>query len=119
MEALFNKILSSFSEGSSVVKYSILAAAIGVLFCFYGLWLSVYRLYFHPLAGFPGPRLAAATRWYEFYYDVVKRGQYIYKIEEMHEKYGTLRSLSRSTNRRAIVANRSQIPTFPHDDLTK
>ena len=68
-----------------------LATAFGVVFCIYGLSLVVYRLYFDPLAGFPGPRIAAATGWYEFYHDVIRRGQYIYKIEEMHKKYGMVK----------------------------
>jgi hypothetical protein len=62
--------------------------AIMVGFFLYGASLAIYRLYFHPLAGFPGPKIAAATRWYEFYYDVIQRGKYVYKIEEMHQKYG-------------------------------
>lgn len=50
--------------------------------------LGLYRLYFHPLAGFPGPKLAALTLWYEFYFDVYKKGRYLWKIQELHEKYG-------------------------------
>lgn len=50
---------------------------------------AVYRLYLSPLASFPGPKLAAVTLWYEFYYDVVQQGRYIWRIKEMHEKYGT------------------------------
>lgn len=57
----------------------------------YLLGLAVYRLYLGPLAEFPGPRLAALTLWYEFYYDVVKQGRYSWKIIEMHEKYGRTR----------------------------
>lgn len=52
----------------------------------------VYGVYFGPLSIFPGPKLAAATLWYEFYYDVVLQGRYTFKIKELHEKYGTCRS---------------------------
>lgn len=47
-----------------------------------------YRLYLDPLAQFPGPALAALTRYYEAYYDVIRNGQYTFKIEELHKKYG-------------------------------
>ncbi len=50
--------------------------------------LSVYRLYFHPIAHFPGPKLAGLTRWYEFYYELVKKGQMTFHIQELHKKYG-------------------------------
>lgn len=63
--------------------YSLLASLI------YMLGLAIYRLYFHPLHHFPGPRLAAATRWYEFYYDVVCNGQYVRRFPAYHQKYGT------------------------------
>ena len=58
----------------------------------YYIALVVYRLYFSPIAKFPGPKIAASTLWYEFYYDVVKKGQYTWEIGKMHEKYGKLRS---------------------------
>jgi hypothetical protein len=59
-----------------------------VLYLAYCIALGFYRLWFSPLAGFPGPRLAAATGWYEFYYDWWLGGKYLFKIEELHEKYG-------------------------------
>jgi hypothetical protein len=54
----------------------------------YLVGLCCYRLLLDPLAGFPGPKLAALTLWYEFYYDVVRRGQYTFKIRDMHGRYG-------------------------------
>lgn len=54
----------------------------------YCIALAIYRLYFHPLAHIPGPKLAALTSWYEFYYDVVRPGRYVFKIRELHKQYG-------------------------------
>lgn len=72
------------------MEYLLIYAALTALalFVFYGLRIVIYRLSAHPLAGFPGPKLAAATFLYEFYYDVVKRGMYIWEIERMHQEYG-------------------------------
>lgn len=72
------------------MEYLLLYAALAVvallvLFC---LRVLIYRLYAHPLAGFPGPSLAAATFLYEFYFDVIKGGMYIWEIERMHEQFG-------------------------------
>lgn len=50
--------------------------------------LAIYRLYFSPIAKFPGPKLAALSRWYEFYYEVILRGQFTFHISALHKKYG-------------------------------
>lgn len=54
----------------------------------YGIGLVVYRWFLSPISHFPGPRLAAMTFWYEFYYDVILGGQYTFHIMEMHKHYG-------------------------------
>ena len=70
-------------------------------FTAYCVSLAIYRLYFSPLAKFPGPKLAALTLWYEFYYDVVKRGRYTWKTAELHERYGLLLLRSASSTQRS------------------
>lgn len=68
-----------------------IAGAVGVA---YLLALAFHRLYLNPLARFPGPKLAALSRWYEFYYEVVLRGQFTFHIQELHENYGTMPALN-------------------------
>ncbi|KAL8676784.1 MAG: hypothetical protein Q9186_006732 [Xanthomendoza sp. 1 TL-2023] len=65
-----------------------------VLFFVYVLSLYIYRAFFDQLSHIPGPKLAAATLWYEFYYDVVKKGKYTWEIWKMHEKYGPIVRIS-------------------------
>lgn len=61
---------------------------------FVGIWLayaaglSVQRLWLSPVSHIPGPRLAALTQYYEFYYDVVLGGQFTFKLLELHKVYG-------------------------------
>ncbi|KAF2650213.1 cytochrome P450 [Lophiostoma macrostomum CBS 122681] len=54
----------------------------------YSLFLTWQHLFLSPISKFPGPKLAAATYWYEFYYDIILGGKYIWKVKEFHEKYG-------------------------------
>ena len=49
-----------------------------------------YRLTLHPLARFPGPKLAAATRWYEVYWEILQGGRFSQHIENLHQQYGPI-----------------------------
>jgi hypothetical protein len=69
---------------TEVILFVVSAAFISQVILFF------YRLTLHPLARFPGPKLAAATYWYEYYYDVSKKGRYLWKIKELHQQYGTI-----------------------------
>lgn len=87
MSFLHNPLLSTIVNPPSSLTNMFLAFLI-IVPIIYCILLAIYRLYSHPLAHIPGPRLAALTFWYEFYYDVVKPGRYVFKIEELHEQYG-------------------------------
>jgi hypothetical protein len=51
-----------------------------------------YRLLLHPLRSHPGPKLAAVTEFYRFYYDIVLGGAYLEHLETLHAVYGTYSS---------------------------
>jgi hypothetical protein len=69
--------------------------AASFLVALYLLTRSVYRLYFHPLANVPGPKLAALTSWHEGWYDCFENGggQHAFKMREMHDIYGKYTSI--------------------------
>ncbi|KAK0658647.1 cytochrome P450 monooxygenase aflU [Lasiodiplodia hormozganensis] len=68
---------------------SLLATAFGALLLFQ-IWRVVQRLYFHPLSSVPGPKMAAATTLYEFYWNAICGGKLFLRWEEMHKKYGPI-----------------------------
>ncbi len=69
---------------------------VGVLLVVWTICTVVYRIFFHPLAAFPGPKLAIATYCYEWYYDLILGGQYTFKLKELHERYGMSRTHPRN-----------------------
>lgn len=73
----------------------------------YQITRAIYRITYHPLAHFPGPKLAATSRWsilarrspqykpiadrcvrYETYYELILGGRFAQQIENLHERYG-------------------------------
>jgi hypothetical protein len=68
------------------ITYSVTISILSFILWF--VYIAIWRLYFSPIAQFPGPRLAALTQWYEVYYDLFKGGQFIFKLLELHEQYG-------------------------------
>lgn len=81
-----DSIISLSGRSPSGILVTIITIFLG-----YRLLLILYNISpLHPLSPIPGPKLAAATYFPEFYYDVICLGKYTTKIREMHEKYGPL-----------------------------
>ncbi|KAM3426659.1 hypothetical protein NHJ13734_009333 [Beauveria thailandica] len=63
----------------------------GIGATFLAVWTiqALYRVYFHPLSRYPGPKIAAiSTAWWEWYWNYVKNGRMLFEIERLHEKHG-------------------------------
>ncbi|KAF7536952.1 hypothetical protein G7054_g4077 [Neopestalotiopsis clavispora] len=65
-------------------------AIIGAAFIAFIFLKAIYNIYFHPLRNFPGPKLAAVGPFYEFYYDVIRDGMFMWEVERMHRTYGPI-----------------------------
>jgi cytochrome P450 len=52
--------------------------------------VSIYRLYFHPLAKFPGPKKVALAKFFEFYHDVLNNNDFPEVVEKLHEQHGPI-----------------------------
>lgn len=78
--------------GLHLISPSYVCAVAAASLFFYLAYLAIYRLYLSPISKFPGPKLAALSLWYEFYHDVIRGGQYCFKIRELHDQYGTMKT---------------------------
>lgn len=74
--------------GDTSSYFSQLSLAAVAAFAFFFLTKYIYRVTFHPLAAFPGPRLAALTNLYGASYDLHPYRSYCKQFPDLHEKYG-------------------------------
>ncbi|PVH92548.1 putative benzoate 4-monooxygenase cytochrome P450 [Periconia macrospinosa] len=81
--------LQSLDSDSHGLHYSYLALGASLIFTLYSLRLVVFRLYFHPLARFPGPKILAATTWFETYVDLFHH-DFPQRLSKIHDKYGPI-----------------------------
>ena len=74
-------------------------AIVSMFLCLRACVIVIWRLYFHPLAKFPGPKLAAASRLYEFWYQGIREFEFQTQVKAMHKSYGeSLASTDTSTH---------------------
>lgn len=93
MSASQNLIIPIISSAERNLTTSLLTV-FGSTLLLYFLGLITYRLFFCPLAKFPGPKLAGATYWYEVYFDLFANGgeggQLTRHIKRLHDQYGPI-----------------------------
>ncbi|MCJ1281497.1 hypothetical protein MMC26_000817 [Xylographa opegraphella] len=78
----------------SKLSFVIFAACILGILVMNTIVTVIHRLYFHPLAKVPGPKIAAATRGYEFWYQGLQHTKFPAKIKELHKQYGSIVRIS-------------------------
>ena len=71
--------------GTDAFKVPLLAL-VSLLSAVYLVCLASYRLLLHPLAQFPGPRLAAVTRFWKAYWQCTS--SLTHELVKLHEIYG-------------------------------
>ncbi|KAI1799432.1 cytochrome P450 [Daldinia bambusicola] len=50
---------------------------------------AIYRIYFHPLSKYPGPKVAAVSdSWWEFYWNYYRNGELLFEIDRLHKRHG-------------------------------
>ena len=86
-------VMDRYDTLVSSLSYTTLAISVTGGFFLYLFALGIYRLYLHPLAKFPGPKLAALTQWVETYHELKSPGgQFIWVYQKWHEQYGHYQS---------------------------
>lgn len=65
-------------------------ACAGILIPSYIAYIVVYRLFFHPLAQIPGPRLAGLTFLYQTYFSFKDGSRFYQQVGLLHKQYGPI-----------------------------
>lgn len=83
------KFLESLTD-LATEKPAIVTASLAIFALVSWLFQRVtYRLYLHPLAKFPGPAAAAATRLWKGYIECGRSISFCHFLEKLHIDYGT------------------------------
>ena len=92
VQAPSSNLLLLMSCNLVVMKVILLAGTFRILgvSMIYLILRSVYRLTYHPLAKFPGPRWAAITPMYAGLYDLSFKTSFCKQLPALHARYGPI-----------------------------
>ncbi|RMZ79581.1 hypothetical protein DV737_g3341, partial [Chaetothyriales sp. CBS 132003] len=81
-------VVLSYAFGYPVLQAASTAATVWTGFVF-GLFLSmtIYRIWFHPLKGFPGPFLSKISMWHHVL-NIINKNDNYQRLHKLHEEYG-------------------------------
>ena len=79
----------------------------------YIVYAVISRVFLSHLRSIPGPKLAAITSWYEFYFDAIQPGRFVWKIKDLHSEYGLTFSLRGKLWSLIHVLRRSHRANYP------
>ncbi|KAH4844123.1 hypothetical protein HBI24_216390 [Parastagonospora nodorum] len=54
----------------------------------YAVYTTIYNVYFHPLAKFPGPPIAGVTFYWKGYVECIANRSFCHELIELHKRYG-------------------------------
>lgn len=54
----------------------------------YAVSTTIYNVYFHPLAKFPGPPMAGVTFFWKAYVECIANRSFCHELDELHKRYG-------------------------------
>ncbi|KAJ6780316.1 hypothetical protein PWT90_09912 [Aphanocladium album] len=91
---------------ASITQYGGMTLFVAII-CLYSFIVASYRICFHPLSRFPGPLLARTSYGYEFWFDVVRKGQFTREVARLHKIYGKVPQLP---SMKCITFNNVHIP---------
>ncbi|RVD85055.1 uncharacterized protein DFL_003386 [Arthrobotrys flagrans] len=82
------------SSASELLQYALVVGGASVFSCVF-VYIPVrfiYRVYFHPLAGVPGPRFQLISTYFSEIYWTSRenKGNFLFRLEDWHRKYGPI-----------------------------
>ncbi|KAI1809586.1 cytochrome P450 [Poronia punctata] len=92
---MLNDTTKRLQDGDVSISQLLLTFALG--FVVYRASIIIYRLYFHPLSKYPGPKVAAATTLYRVYYQMIRDGEHVAQATKLHEQYGPVVRIAPNT----------------------
>lgn len=66
----------------------LLAKAVVIALITYRVWIGMYNYYLHPLARYPGSKLAAITKWYRTFQEMILQKSWSDLLFQIHMTHG-------------------------------